>query len=74
MRRLPLIFAAALVAACGQTGPLFLPDESIETPVEIRGPAPAAPEAPPQAPAPPTPAEEQAEEPDGDEPPGPIAP
>ncbi len=36
------------VTGCGQTGPLFLPDDSIETPVEIRGPgeavAPAVPE------------------------------
>jgi predicted small lipoprotein YifL len=36
-----------LATACGQTGSLYLPDESIETPVEIRTqPTPPAPEAP----------------------------
>lgn len=34
-----------LLAACGQTGPLFLPDEGITTPVEIR----SAPTPPPDA-------------------------
>ncbi len=42
--RLLLLFAVPL-AGCGQTGPLYLPDEGIRTPVEIRGPAEAAPEA-----------------------------
>jgi predicted small lipoprotein YifL len=37
---------ATLLAGCGQTGALYLPDAGIETPVEIRGPAPA-PEPPP---------------------------
>jgi predicted small lipoprotein YifL len=37
--RLLLVVSAMLVAACGQTGELYLPDESVETPVEIRGPA-----------------------------------
>ena len=32
----------ALLAACGQTGPLYLPEEQIDTEVEIR-PAPQAP-------------------------------
>ncbi len=41
---------AALLAACGQTGALYLPDSGVETPVEIRGPA--APAQQPQAPAP----------------------
>ena len=27
---------AILVTACGQTGSLYLPDDSVETPVEIR--------------------------------------
>jgi predicted small lipoprotein YifL len=53
--RFAALAAATLLAACGQTGALYLPDEGIETPVEIRGPAaPAqtppsttAPEAPP---------------------------
>jgi predicted small lipoprotein YifL len=74
MRRLPLILAAALLAACGQTGPLYLPDEDISTPVETRAPAPAAPEAPAQAPAPTAPAGERTGEPaePDDEPPGQI--
>ncbi len=27
---------AILLSGCGQTGPLYLPDESVRTPVEIR--------------------------------------
>ena len=47
MRFLPVAIASA-VAACGQTGSLYLPDEGIESPVEIRtgeppSPAPPAP-------------------------------
>lgn len=38
---LTILLAACLLAACGQTGALYLPDEGITTPVEIR-PAPAA--------------------------------
>ena len=40
-----LLVAAAIgaLSACGQTGALFLPDEGVETPVEIRGPATPAP-------------------------------
>ena len=34
------------LAACGQTGPLYLPDANVETPVEIRTPAPAPAPAP----------------------------
>ena len=35
--------AATVLAACGQTGALYLPDERIQTPVEITpAPAPAA--------------------------------
>jgi len=49
---------ACLLAACGQTGPLYLPDEGVTTPVEIR-PAPAAQE-PAPAPAPAAPAAEDA--------------
>ena len=37
--RLAVLLAAALLAACGQTGSLYLPDEGVETPVEIRTPA-----------------------------------
>jgi predicted small lipoprotein YifL len=32
--------AAAIAAGCGQTGALYLPDQGVETPVEIRAPAP----------------------------------
>ena len=47
-----LVAAVATLAACGQTGSLYLPDESIESPVEIRtgeppSPAPPAPTAVP---------------------------
>jgi predicted small lipoprotein YifL len=38
MRVLLLVLAGA-AAGCGQTGSLYLPDESVESPVEIR-PAP----------------------------------
>lgn len=41
---LTLIPVALLpLAGCGQTGALYLPDEGIETPVEIRTPATPAP-------------------------------
>lgn len=37
--RLALAIAVMMLAGgCGQTGSLYLPDESVETPVEIRGP------------------------------------
>ena len=43
--KLPVLSAcltfACLLGACGQTGPLYLPDEGVTTPVEIR-PAPAS--------------------------------
>jgi predicted small lipoprotein YifL len=40
---------AAIAAGCGQTGSLYLPDDTVETPVEIRTGAPApAPEAEPE--------------------------
>ena len=43
--RAALLFALlSTVAACGQTGSLYLPDEIIESPVEIRTTAPPAPE------------------------------
>jgi predicted small lipoprotein YifL len=46
--RIFLVLALATAAAgCGQTGSLYLPDESVETPVEIRGPGEAAAPAPP---------------------------
>jgi len=46
---LTILLAASLLAACGQTGALYLPDEGVTTPVEIR-PGPAA-ETPASAPA-----------------------
>jgi predicted small lipoprotein YifL len=52
-RYLLRLMPAAIIAlaACGQTGALYLPDEGVETPVEIRSPATPAPE-PASAPAP----------------------
>jgi len=53
-KSVPLLLATCLLAACGQTGALYLPDEGVTTPVEIR-PAPAteaqspAPEPAPEA-------------------------
>jgi predicted small lipoprotein YifL len=45
--RIVVIFVAMIVAGCGQTGSLYLPDDFVETPVEIRAPAtPAAAPAP----------------------------
>jgi predicted small lipoprotein YifL len=37
--RVLVISIALVITACGQTGSLYLPDESVETPVEIREPA-----------------------------------
>lgn len=45
MRALLVIALLPAVAACGQTGSLYLPDASVETPVEIHTtetPAPAS--------------------------------
>ena len=42
MRAALLLACTAGLAACGQTGALYLPDESVQTPVEIRGPGQAA--------------------------------
>jgi predicted small lipoprotein YifL len=47
MRAAVILVSMASLAGCGQTGALYLPDESVETPVEIRGPAtPAQPAEP----------------------------
>lgn len=43
---LSIALAACLLAACGQTGALYLPDEGVTTPVEIRPAPPAEPPAP----------------------------
>ena len=42
MRAALVIVLLPTLAACGQTGSLYLPDESIESPVEIRTTAPPA--------------------------------
>ena len=45
MRALLILALLPAVAACGQTGSLYLPDASVETPVEIHTtetPAPAS--------------------------------
>ena len=47
MRAAFVLALLATATACGQTGSLFLPDESIETPVEIRTTAPPASSVPP---------------------------
>ncbi len=39
MRVAATFLAMIATTGCGQTGPLFLPDDSVETPVEIRVPA-----------------------------------
>jgi predicted small lipoprotein YifL len=63
---LPILLAASALAACGQTGALYLPDEGVTTPVEIR-PAPAA---EPPAAAAPEEDEDRGEEVPGTPPPG----
>ena len=50
--RLASVAALALCAACGQKGPLVLPQKSVATPVLIR--APATDTAAPSGPAPPS--------------------
>ena len=52
MRTFLILALTASAAGCGQTGSLYLPDQGVETPVEIRAPG--------QQPAPP--AEEKKEE------------
>jgi predicted small lipoprotein YifL len=46
MRIASILVVAFMVTACGQTGSLYLPDDTVETPVEIRTPAASAPTAP----------------------------
>ncbi len=43
MRTAVLLTILLAVTACGQTGSLYLPDDTVETPVEIRT-QPAAPD------------------------------
>jgi predicted small lipoprotein YifL len=65
-RPLPIVLAACLLAACGQTGGLYLPDEGVTTPVEIRPAAATV----PTAPAAEQPVEEEDEESPAAPPPG----
>jgi predicted small lipoprotein YifL len=66
MRAACVLAVMILATACGQTGSLYLPDQDVESPVEIRTPeAPAPP--PPQATVPP--AEPKEAEKKNDEPP-----
>ncbi len=62
MRAALALMVAIGLTACGQTGPLFLPDDSVETPIEIRGPAETA--------APAEPVKEEKEEEKTTPPPG----
>jgi predicted small lipoprotein YifL len=66
--RITALLVTVLLAACGQTGPLFLPDEGIQTPVENRRP----PDPPPASSAEPAPApdSEDDKDPPSDQPPG----
>lgn len=59
---LPTLTVLALLAGCGQKGPLVLPDTHTASPVVIRGPA-AQPPARPGDAAPP-PAKPRADDPD----------
>jgi predicted small lipoprotein YifL len=66
MRALFLLLALA-ATGCGQTGSLYLPDESIESPVEIRTSAPEP--APPPSSVPQSDPDEKDEEKDSTKPP-----
>jgi predicted small lipoprotein YifL len=62
--RVALILTGLLpLTACGQTGALYLPDEGVQTPVEIRAPGSPAPSPAPQT-------ESDDEEKKSDQPPG----
>jgi predicted small lipoprotein YifL len=61
MRAALLVALLSTATGCGQTGSLYLPDETLESPVEIRTTAPA-----PAAPA----AEEEEKEEKATQPPG----
>ena len=66
--RFLVVAIAPAVAACGQTGSLYLPDESIESPVEIRTGEPPSP-APPSSTAVPA-ADDDKKDEKSPEPPG----
>lgn len=38
MKTVTGLIAVAILCGCGQTGPLYLPDEGVTTPVEVRSP------------------------------------
>ena len=64
-RVVPTVLLA--LAGCGQTGALYLPDQGVETPVEVRTTqSPAAESAPTPAPAPaPKPEDKDKDQPKG---------
>jgi predicted small lipoprotein YifL len=53
MRAALLLLSLTGLAGCGQTGALYLPDEAVNTPVEIRSPADIEKDKKDQKPAPP---------------------
>lgn len=70
LRILPAAMLA--LAGCGQTGALYLPDEGVSTPVEVRTTQTPAPETAPTPAPTPTPAPEpKPEDKDKDQPKGP---
>ncbi len=78
LRFIPRLVPVALLAlaGCGQTGALYMPDEGVETPVEVRTTQTPAPEsapapAPPPAAAPAPEPEPKPEDKDKDQPKGP---
>ena len=46
MRATIILLLVSGLAACGQTGALYLPEDNVDTPVEIRGPQAPAPAKP----------------------------
>jgi len=58
-----------VATGCGQTGSLYLPDESVETPVEIRTPSAPAPAPAPEPQVPQTEPDKEKEKKDT-QPPG----
>ncbi len=72
MRFILRLAPAALLAGCGQTGALYMPDEGVTTPVEVRTTQTPAPESAPTPAPTPTPAPvPKPEDKDKDQPKGP---
>jgi predicted small lipoprotein YifL len=71
----PLVPLAILaLAGCGQTGALYMPDEGVETPVEVRTtqtPAPESAPTPAPTPTPTPPPKPEDKDKDKDQPQGP---